>query len=162
MKEVRTWITWASSLWTLRRISTYLMALSAMLYAGPLAAEKIYKSTNARGEVVFSDEPPPNAVNVEQIEVQPAPTESEHREAVQRSNRMGTMADEMESARRERSAAPAPAEPQAEQVPAVETHVDGDYTDEQRRRRAIAGERPPQVEHPAQARAVPHAGGGNR
>ena len=136
------------------------LVLSAMLYAGPLFAEKIYKSTNARGEVVFSDEPPPNAANVEQIEVQPAPTESEHRAAEQRTRTMETMADEMESARRERNPEPAPAGTPAIEEEVTETYVDGNYAEQERRRRALAGDRRPGVEHRAPARAVPHAGGG--
>ena len=139
-----------------------LLALAALLFANMSVAEQIYKSVNERGEVVFSDEPPPNAVNVEQIEVQPAPTESQHREGVERTRRMESMADEMESGRRGRSSQPAPAVPQTDEEQAVETYVDGDYADEQRRRRAIAGEQLPRVEHRAPARAVPHAGGGGR
>lgn len=136
------------------------LVLSAMLYASPLSAEGIYKSTNAQGEVVFSDEPPPNAVNVEKIEVQPAPTESEHRAAEQRSRRMESMADEMESARQERAPEPAPAGTPAVEEQVTDTYVDGNYAEQQRRRRALAGERHPRVEHRAPARAVPHAGGG--
>jgi hypothetical protein len=58
-------------------------------------AEKIYRSVDKKGEVTFSDEPPPAAVDVEQIEVQPAPTEAEHREGMERMQRMESQANKM-------------------------------------------------------------------
>ena len=69
------------------------LMIAALLPATASVAEQVYKSTNAQGEVVFSDEPPPDAVNVEQIEIQPAPTEAQHRESVQRAKRMESMAE---------------------------------------------------------------------
>ena len=137
-----------------------LLMVAALLFANMSVAEPIYKSTNAQGEVVFSDEPPPNAVNVEQVEIQPAPTGAEHRESAERTRRMESMADEMGTARRERAAQPVQAAPETVDEQPDQTYVDGDYNQEQRRRRAIAGERGPGVEH--RAPAVPHAGGGIR
>jgi hypothetical protein len=43
--------------------------------ATTVTAETLYKSVNDKGEVTFSDSPPENADRVEQIQVQPAPTE---------------------------------------------------------------------------------------
>jgi hypothetical protein len=137
------------------------LLIAALLPANMSVAAQVYKSTNAQGEVVYSDEPPPNAVNVEQVEIQPAPTEAEHREGVERAKRMDSMADEMGTARQERDTQPARGEPQPAAEQPVEVYTNGDYVEE-RRRRAIAGERRPHVEHRVPARAVPHAGGGGR
>ena len=78
-----------------RRTAVFLVACCLVQGAH---AETIYRSVDKNGEVTFSDEPPPAGVNVEQIEVQPAPTESEYRESVEQMQRMepqagGTGAD---------------------------------------------------------------------
>lgn len=139
------------------------LLFAALLFTNASIAEPIYRSTNAQGEVIFSDEPPPNAVNVERIEMQPAPTEAEHKESVERARRMESQANEMGAARQERSQQPTQAVPKTIEELPVGSYADGDYNDEQRRRRAIAGERHEAgVEHRAPARAVPHAGGGRR
>ena len=142
---------------------TPVLFITALLIVNVSVAGSIYKSTNAQGEVVFSDEPPPNAVNVEQIEMQPAPTEAEHKASVERARRMESQANEMGTARQERSQQPTQAVPKTIEEQPVGSYADGNYNDEQRRRRAIAGERREAgVEHRAPARAAPHAGGGRR
>jgi len=139
------------------------LMIAALLFANGSIADPIYKSTNAQGQVIFSDEPPPNAVNVEQIKVQPAPTEAEHRESVERTKRMETRANEMGTARQGRSQQPTGQEPLIPEVQPSGSHSYGNYDNEQRRRRAIARERyEGGVEHRAPVRRAPHAGGGGR
>jgi hypothetical protein len=50
--------------------------------AASVTAETLYKSVDDKGEVTFSDSPPENAKQVEQIQVQPAPTEQQQRESM--------------------------------------------------------------------------------
>ncbi len=138
------------------------LMVAVFVLANRSIADPVYKSTNAQGEVVFSDEPPPDAVNVEQVEIQPAPTEAEHQESAQRAKRMESVADVMGSARQERASQPVQAAPTTVEEQPVQTYTDGDYSDEQRRRRAIAGKRTPGVEHRAPVHVAPHAGGGGR
>ena len=139
------------------------LMIAALFFANGSIADPIYKSTNAQGQVIFSDEPPPNAVNVEQIKVQPAPTEAEHRKSVERAKRMESRANEMGAARRERSQPPTRQEPLIPEVQPSGTHSYSNYDNEQRRRRAIARER---YEggggYRAPVRKAPHAGGGGR
>ena len=139
------------------------LMFAALLFANEGIAGPIYKSTNAQGEVIFSDEPPPNAANVEQIKVQPAPTEAEHRESVERAKRMESRANEMGAARQQRSQQPSGQEPLIPEVQPTGTHSYSNYDNEQRRRRAIGKEHyKGGVEHRAPARRAPHAGGGGR
>ena len=139
------------------------LMIAALLFANGSIAGPIYKSTNAQGEVIFSDEPQPNAVNVEQIKVQPAPTETEHRESVERAKRMESQANEMGAARQERLQQSTGQAPQIPEVQPIGTHSYSDYDNEQRRRRAIARERREGgVDYRAPARKAPHAGGGGR
>jgi hypothetical protein len=136
---------------------TSVLMIAALLFATTSAAEQIYKSTNAQGQVIFSDEPPPSAVSVEQIEVQPAPTDAEHRESMERLKRMESQASEMGAARQERSVQPTPG-PQITEEQPVGTHMYSDYDNE--RRRAIAREHLQGGAAPA--RPAPHVGGGGR
>ena len=139
------------------------LMIAALLFANGSIADPIYKSTNAQGQVIFSDEPPPNAVNVEQIKVQPAPTEAEHRKSVERAKRMESRANEMGAARQQRSQQPTGQEPLIPEVQPTGTHSYSNYDNEQRRRRAIARERyEGGVEHRAPVRKAPHVGGGGR
>jgi len=134
------------------------LMMTALLFANASIAEQIYKSTNAQGQVIFSDEPPPNAVNVEQIEVQPAPTDAAHRESMERVKRMESQASEMGAARQERSQQPVKPAPQTTEEQPVGTHTYSDY--DNARRRAIARERFQGGTAPA--RPAPHVGGGGR
>jgi len=133
--------------------------IAALLFANASVAEQIYKSTNAQGQVIFSDEPPPHAVSVEQIEVQPAPTDTEYRESMERLKRMESQANDMGAARQERSQQPAQPEPQITEEQPVETQTFSEYDDAQRRR-ALARERLPGGVAPA--RPAPYAAGGGR
>ena len=80
---------------------TYLVKIFFILFscaAASVAAETLYKSVNEKGEVTFSDSPPENAARVQQIEVQPAPTEQQQREAVDREKMIEAQADKLGTA----------------------------------------------------------------
>jgi hypothetical protein len=139
---------------------TSILLIAALLFANASVAEKVYKSTNAQGQVIFSDEPPPNAVSVEQIDVQPVPTDAQHRESMERIKRMESQADEMGAARQERSQQPVKPFPQTTAEQPVGTRTYSDYDNEQLRRRAIARERLQGGVAPA--RPAPYVGGGGR
>jgi hypothetical protein len=75
-------------------------------------AETLYKSVNDKGEVTFSDSPPENAERIEQIQVQPAPTEQQQRESMERESRIEKQANEIGNANASRAEERAEAEPQ--------------------------------------------------
>ena len=66
--------------------------------AASVAAETLYKSVNEKGEITFSDSPPENAAHVQQIEVQPAPTEQQQREAMEREKMIEAQANKLGTA----------------------------------------------------------------
>jgi len=66
--------------------------------AASVTAETLYKSVNEKGEITFSDNPPENAAHVQQIEVQPAPTEQQQREAMEREKMIEAQANELDAA----------------------------------------------------------------
>ena len=92
--------------------------------ATTVTAETLYKSVNDKGEVTFSDSPPENADRVEQIQVQPAPTEQQQRESMERESRIKNQANEIGNANASRAEERAAAEPQQEPkaVEPVETY----------------------------------------
>jgi hypothetical protein len=98
--------------------------LAASLLTTPAFAETVYKSVDKGGEVTFSDEPPANAVNVEKLNVQPAPTESQQHESMERAKRMESQANEMGEASAGRAAQRQPV--QQQEVQPVETYQDVD------------------------------------
>lgn len=79
--------------------------------AASVAAETLYKSVDEKGEVTFSDSPPENAARVQQIEVQPAPTEQQQREAVEREKHIEEQASKLGASNAAR------AQERAEQAP---------------------------------------------
>jgi hypothetical protein len=143
--------------------------LAICLFSSGVVAEKIYRSVDKHGEVTFSDEPPPTAVDVEQVEVQPAPTEAQHRESVERMKRMDSQADEMGEARAARTPQQPVQTPVEEVQPTevIQNYDDGslDPYERARRREALKnrpGERPAQLpaQRPASRPAVSPGGGG--
>ena len=84
-----------------------------------VAAETLYKSVNEKGQVTFSDSPPQNAAHVQQIDVQPAPTEQQQREAVEREKMIETEANKLGAANAARAQQREQQAPQ-ELPPAVE------------------------------------------
>ena len=133
--------------------------LAICLFSSGAVAEEIYRSIDKQGEVTFSDEPPPNAVDVEQVEVQPAPTEAERRESIEQMKRIESQADELGAARTPQAPQQLP-----EEVEPTETiQHDADPVDLYARepRRDIireGGERPAQL--PARRPAAEPGGAG--
>jgi hypothetical protein len=66
--------------------------------AASVAAETLYKSVNEKGEITFSDNPPENAAHVQEIQVQPAPTEQQQRESMEREKMIEAQANELDAA----------------------------------------------------------------
>ena len=77
------------------------------LLAGAVAAESIYRSVDADGNVTFSSTPPANAVDVDEVSVQPGPSAAAQREALQRTRRQAAAARDMGRARADRAQQPA-------------------------------------------------------
>ena len=148
--------------------AVYILAIC--LFSNGVVAEKIYRSVDNKGEVTFSDEPPPTAVDVKQIDVKPAPTEAQHRESVERVERMESQANEMGAARAGRASRPAEQVPEEVQpTEVIQNYEDGNLSpyDRAQRREALQnrpGERPVQlpVHRPAQRPAARPAGGRGR
>jgi Domain of unknown function (DUF4124) len=104
--------------------------LLAML-AGTVAAEQIYRSVDAEGNVTFSNQPPANSVTVDQVSVQPGPSDAAQREAQERMQRQEAAANELGEANASREqqkppAAPAVPEPVQPDEP-VNQYYDGPY-----------------------------------
>ena len=72
------------------------------LPAATATAQTIYRSVDAHGNVSYSDQPPRNAVNVEEVGVQPGPSDAAQREARERVQRDQAKANEMREAREQR------------------------------------------------------------
>ena len=81
---------------------TRLIFIAICLSASNVIAEPVYKSVNEKGEITFSDSPPPAAVDVQQIQVQPAPTESQVQESQAREKRINAQANELGAANAQR------------------------------------------------------------
>lgn len=65
-------------------LGVLLLLLQVGLYSSSLFAESVYRSVNENGEVVYSSKPPLGAKNVESIQLQPGPLESDVNAAKQR------------------------------------------------------------------------------
>ena len=68
-----------------------------------VVAQPLYKSVNSQGEVTFSDKPLPNAVEVQEIQVQPGPTEAQQRESTESLRRIESQANDLGTANAERA-----------------------------------------------------------
>ena len=82
---------------------THILTISLLLTPAMLLASEspIYKSTDERGRVTYSSEPPANAVDVERLNVEPAPPGSSENMG-DRTQRMMDMAKELEQSRLEK------------------------------------------------------------
>jgi hypothetical protein len=104
--------------------------LLAML-AGTAVAEQIFRSVDAQGNVTFSNQPPEDSVTVDQVSVQPGPSDAAQREAQERMQRQEAAANELGKANASREqqkppAAPAVPEP-VQPVEPVNQYYDGPY-----------------------------------
>ena len=73
------------------------------LFTTCVVAQPLYKSVNSQGEVTFSDKPLPNAVDVQEIQVQPGPTEAQQRESAESLRRIESQANDLGTANAERA-----------------------------------------------------------
>jgi hypothetical protein len=104
-----------------RTVRTGCGLLLAML-AGTAAAEQIYRSVDAEGNVTFSNQPPANSVTVDQVSVQPGPSDAAQQEAQERMQRQEATANEMSEASARRvqqkpAASPSVPDPVEQQEP---------------------------------------------
>ena len=74
-----------------------------LFFTSCVVAQPLYKSVNEQGEVTFSDSPLPNAVEVQEIEVQPGPSEAQQRESAERLKRIESQANDLSSANADRA-----------------------------------------------------------
>jgi hypothetical protein len=117
-------------------VRTGCVLMLAML-AGTVMAEQIYRSVDADGNVTFSNQPPKNAVTVDQVSVQPGPSDAAQQEARERMQRQEAAANEMSEARASRDqqqqvASPSVPEPVEQQEP-LNQNYDYPYGDTPRR-----------------------------
>jgi hypothetical protein len=80
---------------SMMKTARWLLAAAALVFL-PLASpaeETLYKSIDAAGNVTYSDEPPINAVRVEDVQVQQGPPPEAAQEADERLERMTEEAD---------------------------------------------------------------------
>jgi Domain of unknown function (DUF4124) len=83
---------------TVRTVCVLMLAMLAVT----ATAENIYRSVDADGNVTFSNQPPANAVTVDEVSVQPGPSDAAQREAQERLQRQETTANEMREVRERR------------------------------------------------------------
>ena len=97
--------------------------------AASVAAETLYKSVNEKGEITFSDNPPENADRVQEIQVQPAPTESQVQEGLEREKRIKAQATNSgaDHAAREQAREEQTTEETPPAVEAIESYNRGNY-----------------------------------
>ena len=67
------------------RTAIHSLLLSFLLALAPvLATAQVYRSVDEKGNVIYSDKPPPDAVESTPIEIQPGPTEAQVQQAQER------------------------------------------------------------------------------
>jgi len=77
--------------------------LMLVMLAGTAAADQIYRSVDADGNVTFSNQPPANAVTVDEVSVQQGPSDAARREARERIRQQEAAATDMSEARASRA-----------------------------------------------------------
>jgi uncharacterized protein DUF4124 len=107
--------------------------LTSGLLLETAAADTIYKTVDAQGNVTFSNTPPPPGTNAQQIEIQPGgPTPAQRQESEQEEQNLENMAHEMGNGNntggQQPQAAP-PAQPATEYQ--QDSGNDGDNGDDQ-------------------------------
>ena len=73
------------------------------LFTASVVAQPLYKSVNSQGEVTFSDKPLPNAVEVQEVHVEPGPTEAQQRESAESLKRIESQANDLGAVNAERA-----------------------------------------------------------
>ena len=90
-------------------LAAFVLLLAVM--AETASAQTVYKSVDSQGRVTYTDKPPPNAAKVEEVSVQPSPSDEAQREARERVQRDQEKANQMRDARERRQQAAQPAAP---------------------------------------------------
>lgn len=80
-----------------------LCSIAVSLYATSVVAQPLYKSVNEQGEVIFSDRPQPGAVEVQEVQLQPGPSEARQQESIERAKRIESQAIDLGAANAERA-----------------------------------------------------------
>jgi len=80
-----------------------LCSIAVSLYATSVVAQPLYKSVNEQGEVIFSDRPQPGAVEVQEVQLQPGPSEARQQESIERAKRIESQASDLGAANAERA-----------------------------------------------------------
>ena len=71
------------------------ITLTTSLLCIPVMAETIYKSVDAEGNVTFSSTPP-TGVETQQIDLQPAPTQSEEQQSIEQMQNLEQQSNELD------------------------------------------------------------------
>jgi len=79
-------------------------SLSCSLLVATASAQTVYRSTDASGETTYSDRPPPEAIETEQVEVPPPPSDEAVEQSRERATRQRELADELTEERDARRA----------------------------------------------------------
>jgi hypothetical protein len=69
--------------------------LISILLCGTAAADTIYKTVDAQGNVSFSNTPPPEGVEAQQIELQPGPTPAQQQQSIETEQNLETQSNEI-------------------------------------------------------------------
>lgn len=101
-----------------------------LLLAATAATAEIFRSVDADGNVTFSSTPPPEAVQVDQIDTRAGPSEEQSRAAQERLERMRSTADEMRESREAREAARAEQRAEQRAASGAGTQPRADYEDD--------------------------------
>ena len=94
-----------------------LPAVIILLLSPGVGGEQIYRSVDGQGRVTYSDEPLPGSVEVQPIELAPAPTETDVAIAKERARRTEALANEMQQKRLQQQAAIRQQQKEQEQAP---------------------------------------------
>ena len=94
-------------------VKTCCIAISML--SSCVVAQPLYKSVNEQGEVTFSDSPLPNAVDVQEIQVQPGPSATQQRDSAERLKRIESQANDLGAANADRAQQRKEAQQQAQQ-----------------------------------------------
>jgi hypothetical protein len=93
-----------------------LLPLLLLAAAAAAAEEPVYKSVDADGNVTYSKQPPPEAVQTETVDLPPAPTAEQVRDAEEQARAVERSAATLEQERKQREAAAQPAAPATERI----------------------------------------------
>jgi chaperonin cofactor prefoldin len=93
------------------------IAIISLIWTCTATAEAVYKSVDAQGRVTYSSTPPPDAPGemVEEVSIEPGPTEQQQQEAMERAKKLQEVTQRADEQRQEQAAEAAQARSDAEQ-----------------------------------------------